>query len=374
MEVAQVLHMNGGVGDASYANNSFVQQKVLCLTKPIREEAITSLYCNTLPRSLGIADLGCSSGPNTLFVVSECIKTVEKLCQQLNHKSPEYKVFLNDLPGNDFNNIFKSLDSFKEKLYHEMESRVGPCYFSGVPGSFYGRVFPNRSLHFVHSSYSLQWLSKVPEGVDNNKGNIYISSTSPSNVVRAYYEQFQTDFSHFLKCRAEELVEGGRMVLTILGRRSDDPSSKDGCYIWELMAKALNDMVLEGIIKEEQLDTFNIPQYTPSPSEVKLEVLKEGSFALSRLEVSEVNWNWNSIDDWNSTLDFEFDRSDESLGNGGYNVAQCMRAVAEPMLISHFGEAIIEEVFSRYQKILNDRISKEKTEFINVTVLLTRKA
>lgn len=134
---------------------------MICLTKPIREEAITSLYCNTVPRSLAVADLGCSSGPNTLLVVSEFIKIVEKLCRELNHKSPEYKVFLNDLPGNDFNNIFKSLDSFKEKLCDEMESGIGPCYFSGVPGSFYGRVFPNQSLHFVHSSYSLQWLSKV---------------------------------------------------------------------------------------------------------------------------------------------------------------------------------------------------------------------
>jgi len=138
-----------------------MQQKVICLTKPIREEAITSFYCSTLPGSLAIADLGCSSGPNTLFVVSELIKTVEKLCRKLNHESPEYKVFLNDLPGNDFNNIFKSLDSFKEQLQNEMEGGIGPCYFSGVPGSFYGRVFPNRSLHFVHSSYSLQWLSKV---------------------------------------------------------------------------------------------------------------------------------------------------------------------------------------------------------------------
>ena len=47
--------------------------------------------------------------------------------------------------------------------------------------------------------------------------------------------------------------------------------------------------LLQGIIKEEKLDTFNIPLYTPSPSEVKLEVLKEGSFAINRLEVSEVN-------------------------------------------------------------------------------------
>ncbi|KAJ1411043.1 SAM dependent carboxyl methyltransferase, partial [Sesbania bispinosa] len=158
MEVAQVLRMNGGLGESSYANNSL--QKVISLTKPIREEAITSLYCSTFPRSLAIADLGCSSGPNTLFVVSEIIKAVEKLCQELKLKSPEYKVFLNDLPGNDFNNIFKSLDSFKEKLLDEMKSGIGPCYFSGVPGSFYGRVFPNQSLHFVHSSYSLQWLSK----------------------------------------------------------------------------------------------------------------------------------------------------------------------------------------------------------------------
>ncbi|XP_027348499.1 salicylate carboxymethyltransferase-like [Abrus precatorius] len=364
MEVVKVLHMKGGVGEASYANNCYIQQKVLHLTKSIREEAITSLYHNTLPRSLGIADLGCSSGPNTLFVVSEIIKTVEKLCRQLNQKSPEYKVFLNDLPGNDFNSIFKSLGSYKDKLRREIKTAVGPCYFFGVPGSFYGRVFPDRSLHFVHSSYSLQWLSKVPKGVNNNKGNIYISSTSPSNVPNAYYEQFQRDFSDFLKCRAEELVEGGCMVLTMLGRSSIDPCSKEACSIWELMATALNDMVLQGTIKEEQVDTFNIPQYAPSPFEVKLEVLKEGSFTINRLELSEVNWN---------AFEFDFEKS-ESFDDSAYNMAQCMRAVAEPMLVSHFGEAIIEEVFRRYQKILDDRMSKEKTEFVNVTILLTRKA
>ncbi|KAK7262885.1 hypothetical protein RJT34_30466 [Clitoria ternatea] len=374
MEVAQVLRMNGGVGEASYANNCFVQQKVIRLTKPIREEAITSLYCSTFPRSLAIADMGCSSGPNTLFVTSEIIKTVEKLCRELNHKSPEYKVFLNDLPGNDFNSIFRSIDSFKAKLNDEMQTRIGPCYFSGVPASFYGRVFPNSSLHFVHSSYSLQWLSKVPEGVDNNKGNIYIGSTSPSNVVKAYYEQFQRDFSLFLRCRAEELVEGGRMVLTILGRRRDDPSSKDGgCYIWELMATALNHMVLQGTIREEQVDTFNIPQYTPSPSEVKMEVFKEGSFAINRLEVSEVNWN--VLDHELNNYEYESERNESVGGDGGYNMAQCMRAVAEPLLISHFGETIIEEVFSRYQKILAERMSMERTDqFINVTILLTKKA
>ncbi|KHN36081.1 salicylate carboxymethyltransferase-like [Glycine soja] len=373
MEVTQVLHMNGGSGETSYANNSLVQQKVICLTKGMREEAISSLYRSMLPRSLAVADLGCSSGPNTFLVISEAIKSVEKLCRELNHQSPEYQIYMNDLPGNDFNNIFKSLDSFKEKLCNEIIEAghgIGSCFFNGVPGSFYGRIFPTKSLHFVHSSYSLMWLSKVPDGVENNKGNIYMASTSSLNVLKAYYEQYQKDFSLFLKCRAEEIVEGGRMVLTFLGRRSDDRSSEECCYIWELLAMALNDMVSKGIIKEEQMDTFNIPQYTPSPSEVKFEVQKEGSFSITSLEVTVVPWN--AYDNGNA-FDSECGFS-KSLSNGGYNVTKCMRAVAEPLLVSHFGEAIIEEVFSRYQQILTERMSKEKTEFVNVTISMIRRA
>lgn len=81
---------------------------------------------------------------------------------------------MNDLPGNDFNNIFKSLGFFREKLSSEVEGGVGPCYFTGVPGSFYGRIFPTKSLHFVHSSYSLQWLSQV---YNNNNNNIPMSGS-----------------------------------------------------------------------------------------------------------------------------------------------------------------------------------------------------
>ena len=72
-----------------------------------------------------------------------------------------------------------------------------------------------------------------------------MARTSPSNVLTAYYNQFQRDFSLFLKCRAAEVVEGGRMILTFLGRKSDKMYSKECCYIWELMALALNDMVLQ---------------------------------------------------------------------------------------------------------------------------------
>jgi len=122
---------------------------------------------------------------------------------------------------------------------------------------------------------------------------------------------------------------------------------------------------MQGIIKEEKLNTFNIPIYYPSPYEVKLEVITEGSFVMNQLEISEVNWN--ACDDFESELP-------ESLGDDGYNVAQCMRALAEPLLVSHFGEDVVEEIFNRYKKYLTDRNSKERTRFINITILLTKRS
>jgi jasmonate O-methyltransferase len=67
-------------------------------------------------------------------------------------------VYLNDLPDNDFNLVFKVVPSFLEK--HNGGSGgdghgVGPLVpVFGAPGSFYGRPFSTQSLHFVCSSSS----------------------------------------------------------------------------------------------------------------------------------------------------------------------------------------------------------------------------
>lgn len=371
MEVTQVLHMNGGMGEKSYDNNSLFQRKGISMTKPITEAAVTALFSaadTDLCTSLAIADLGCSSGPNTLFAMSEIITFIIDLCKATNRELLEFQVFLNDLPGNDFNTIFSSLLSrFQEKLSEHLKGKYGAsatlsCFFNGVPGSFYGRLFAQESLHLIHSSYSLHWLSQVPRGQEGNKGNIYIAKSSPPRVIRAYYEQFQRDFSMFLECRGQELVMGGRMVLTLLGRRSDDPSSKECCSIWELLAIALNQMVSEGLIEEEKLDSFNIPHYTPSPKEVRVEVKKKGLFSIDRLEVFDVNW---------SEFEPDFDLKVVSE-DGGDSLARCMRAVAEPLLVDHFGDEIMDEVFNRYRAQLAAHMSKENPAFVSVIISLKK--
>ncbi|KAL0434360.1 UNVERIFIED_CONTAM: Salicylate carboxymethyltransferase [Sesamum latifolium] len=120
-------------------------------------------------KSLCMAELGCSSGPNTLIVATEFVKLVSQLCRKHGHDQlPEFQIQLNDLPGNHFNSIFKSFaPSFHARLLQELGSSAPYYFLSGVPGSFYGRLFAAKSLHFVHSSYSLMWLSKVEQIFSN---------------------------------------------------------------------------------------------------------------------------------------------------------------------------------------------------------------
>ncbi|KAK4781102.1 hypothetical protein SAY87_017208 [Trapa incisa] len=232
-------------------------------------------------------------------------------------------------------------------------------------GSFYGRLFPKKSLHFVHSSSSLHWLSEVPQHAECNRKNISITRSSPQSAIDAYYKQFQGDFSVFLKSRAQELVPGGRMVLTMMGRRNEHPSSEERCCIWELLGMALDSMAMEGLIEDRKLVSFNVPIYMPSPTELKAQVLKEGSFLVNRLEVSEVDWSGKRAESSSSS-------NEEDGRIEGYDVAGCMRAVGESMLFNHFGQGIIKEVFRRYMLMFDDLMAKDMMGIINLTLSLTK--
>ncbi|KAL9451595.1 hypothetical protein AB3S75_013207 [Citrus x aurantiifolia] len=362
MVVVSVPCMNGGRGETSYAKNSDIQRTVISKAWPFLEETIKDMFSSSFPGCFNVADLGCSSGPNTLLVISKIMETIHKLYHQENKKLPEFQVFLNDLPGNDFNSIFESLPDFYKRI---KKDKFGPCFIAGMPGSFYERLFQSRSINFTHSSYSVHWLSKVPENLETNKRNIYITKSSPPSVCQAFLEQFQRDFSAFLSLRSEEIVSGGRMFLTFIGRSIADPSSKDCCRLWELLTKALIQLVNEGLVEEADVDSFNLPCYFPCEEEVISIVREQGSFILDTFESFEVNWD-PSDDVNNKSFVFNKDRC-------GQNVANSIRAVTEPTLASHFGNAVIDPLFARFATLVAEHLAVEKTKHISLVISMTRK-
>ncbi|GMP23316.1 hypothetical protein CsSME_00000957 [Camellia sinensis var. sinensis] len=157
-KVNEVLFMNRGEGESSYAQNSSFTQQVASMAQPALENAVETLFSRDFHlQALNAADLGCAAGPNTFAVISTIKRMMEKKCRELNCQTLELQVYLNDLFGNDFNTLFKGLSS--EVIGNKCEEV--PCYVMGVPGSFHGRLFPRNSLHLVHSSYSVHWLTQV---------------------------------------------------------------------------------------------------------------------------------------------------------------------------------------------------------------------
>ncbi|KAL4387591.1 hypothetical protein GQ457_09G025230 [Hibiscus cannabinus] len=359
MAANKVLPMNAADHELSYANNSFLQEAVISKVTPIIEESVSDMFKEICPTSIKVADLGCSSGPNTFRTISQVIDTIHGICKRQQSALPEFEMLLNDLPENDFNSVFESVPGFIQRLKKEKGDGVQErCFICGVAGSFYRRLFPTKSLHIVLSSYALMWLSKVPVGVENNKGNIHMTRTSPPNVTKAYADQFQKDFTSFLSMRSEEIIPQGRMVLTFMARETPSPSNDD--YILDLVAKSLLDLVSQGVVEEADVDSFNLPIYAPCKEEVAEIVEREGSFQINSLQVFEVGGD-----------DMVFD--DNICMQAGEIAANGARASLEPIICSHFGDAVIDKLFTRFATIAADSLSPVNYKRVNIVVSLTKK-
>jgi indole-3-acetate O-methyltransferase len=295
-----VLAMNGGDGDTSYARVSLSYQlRTIQVIKPLLEREICEhMSFDNLKGEDGVfrvADLGCATGINTLLVVDTIVRAVQTKCSSRSFEVPEFQVYFADLPSNDFNSLLRSLPPHERLTDRAHKKDEDERYFSEPPetrsyfaavisGTFYKRLFPSRSLHFCHTSSSLHWLSQVPNSVvdrsspDWNGGAIHIST---DDVGAAYLSQFRKDFSAFLAARAEEMVPGGYMFVCLTGRNSADLKEQGAIgHISHHMEAAFNELVKEGVIEKEKVDSFNLPLFCPNVEEFESIVKTETSFEI----------------------------------------------------------------------------------------------
>ncbi|CAN8238750.1 unnamed protein product [Cochlearia groenlandica] len=357
--VLNSLPMSGGDGPNSYSKNSQIQRRTTTLLKDkidtlIKEKLnARTLISNT--NTIHIADLGCATGPNTFFLVQDIIKSIETTLEPTNTSpKPEFLVYFNDLPNNDFNTLFTSLP--KDKTYFAI----------GVPGSFYSRIIPKSSVHMVVAVGATHWLSSVPKVVLDksskawNKGKVHYSNAS-KEVVRAYEEQFGKDMEKFLEGRAKEIVSGGLLVVGMCGiPHGMDFSNLGDSVMYDSMAHVLIEMQSQGLVSEEQVDTFNIPIYSASPEEVTILVEKNGFFAVESMELMD------------PTAWLKRPMNDEDVRQW----MVCIKATMGSLFISHFGEHLLDGIFERLTTKLvglTEKIESSYREKVMLFFALKRK-
>ncbi|KAL6281654.1 hypothetical protein ACE6H2_018535 [Prunus campanulata] len=346
-KLSEAYPMKAGDGPNSYAKNSAYQKGVVGAAKELLNRAIAEkldveifLSSNTFH----IADLGCSVGPNTFLSVENILEAVEFKYQ-----------------GQGFNSQIPEFQ-YKGTLLFTQSRRY---YAAGVPGSFYCRIFANASIHLVHSSYALHWHSRVPKEVVDidspawNKGRIHYSN-STEEVVRAYEVQYAEDMECFLHARAQEIVYGGLMVLIIPGRPNGTPHSRTSLnVVYQLLGSCLMDLARKGVVRDEKVDSFNIPIYNTSPRELQAAVEKNGCFSTEKME------NLPHI----SAFDIE------NVTRRAQLIAYHVRAATEGLIKQQFGDEILDELFGLYSKKLEQQPSIfESVKAINFLVVLKCKA
>ncbi|MQL92639.1 hypothetical protein Taro_025267 [Colocasia esculenta] len=357
-ELHRILCMQGGEDDGSYAKNSEAPASAVALSKPLLEVAIRSMKLFAGEASIRIADLGCATGHNTLSTMDFLVGSLRQRYEEEFGCVPEFEAFFSDLPSNDFNSLFRSLSVFPDK-------KKRPFYAAGVPGSFYDRLFPKGKLHLAVSLSALHWLSQIPESVLDrrspawNKGRAWIDGAK-EEVVEAYARQSSEDLKAFLRCRREEIMEGGLLFLLMAGRPGSqppanqlgDPESRAKHPFTGTMDQAWADLLNEGLIDEETRDSFNIPAYMRSTEEVRKAFEECSGFEIQKLE-------FQRIVEHSKEKQEEWIKDPDSYGMAKANL---VRATLKPIAEAHLGPALSEELFRRFQ-----RRSSEDTTMLHKT-------
>ncbi|KAF5735675.1 gibberellic acid methyltransferase 2 [Tripterygium wilfordii] len=366
----RVLCMQGGDDDGSYAKNSEAPASAITLCKPMLLTAIQSmkLFFNNNEEggddSLRIADLGCATGYNTLATIDMVVESLRRrYVEECSCFEPEFEVFFSDLPSNDFNSLFKSLSGNKSRNY----------YAAGVPGSFYRRLFAKRKLHIAVSLSALHWLSQIPDAVVDkaspawNKGRAWIDGAK-KEVVEAYAKQSEKDMEDFLRCRKEEMVQGGILFMLMGGRPGSqlpenqlgDPDSRAKHPFTNSMDQAWQDLLNEGLIDEETRDGFNIPAYMRSMEEVENAIRKCGGFEIQRME-------YKKIVEHSEDKQQEWIKDPVSYGRAKANL---VRATLRPIVEALLGPYLSYQLFKRFEnRVSSDFTLLHKTLFYGVIVV-----
>uniref|UniRef100_J3M2E7 Jasmonate O-methyltransferase n=1 Tax=Oryza brachyantha TaxID=4533 RepID=J3M2E7_ORYBR len=306
---------------------------------------------------LTAADLGCACGLNTLVIADTIVQHMTRMCGA--SCSTEFCFYFSDLPGNDFNTLFQ--------LLSQHAAAAAGYFAAAVPGSFHDRLFPERSINVFTSTFCLQWLSQVPEGVADkqspayNKGKVFVHGASDATGA-AYRWQFHSDMARFLRCRAAELSSGGAMFLVCLGRPSSVSSTDQGgaqLLYGAMFEDAWNDLVDGEVIDGEKMDGFNVPAYAATLEEFREAVDADGSFEINRLELAMGNPIVADGPDGPRAV--------------GRTVANYVRSLLGPLVVAHVGGAVADELFVRMQGHAEARAQElvEKMRFPHIVCSLT---
>jgi hypothetical protein len=233
-------------GHGAYNRSSCVQAAGSAPAVPLLECAAETLLLANAPDPIVIADYGSSEGRNSLAPMRTAIAALRKRVGA----DRAISVVHTDMPGNDFTTLFQTLETDPES-YARGDTAVFP---SAVGRSFYQQILPTGSVTLGWSSWSIQWLSRIPGPVQDH---VYADYSHDFAARTAYKAQSADDWQAFLAARGKELRPGGRLVVLTVAVGDDGDIGYRPMV--DIMYYAILDLADEGFVRSEEVHRMVIP-------------------------------------------------------------------------------------------------------------------
>ncbi len=353
----------GMKGGGYYDANSKEQRSALNAFLPWLEAAITDL-----PSPAGEAwhalDIGSSEGANAIFAMNRLVSALRR------HTDLPVWALFDDLPTNDFNQLFSNLFPQGQSAFSELN-----LFPAAIGGSAFGRLVPSNSLHIATTFNAIGFFETRPEALLPNfilpmlpnPLNSREGVTVMENELKPFQEQAHQDLCRFYVARKAELVSGGKLLVQVFGRNE---TQSTGHGICDVLSDALLDFVEANMLPRSFYDEFVFPAYYRSIEELIAPIQTETELA-SAFRIEQAEWRDVPVP-FNDALTQTGDQS-----AWAHSYTSFLRAFTEPVVAAALPDELpqkntIDQIYQRVERLLLDHPKQYEFHFISIAALLTR--
>jgi hypothetical protein len=350
----------GMKGDGFYNSHSSAQRAAMDAFLPWIEEAVAQIALAP-GESLHCLDIGTSEGSNAIHAASRIIRRFRTVSNQ-----PVW-YFFDDLPTNDFNQLFANLFPDGDPAISEANVFTG-----AIGGSAYGPLVPPGSLHVATTFNALGFLETkpaaalphfilpMPPGPCAPREGVGVTE----NEQIPYRLQAAADLEKFFAARADELVSGGRLLVQVYGR-NDKVSTSHGIY--DALSDGLLDSVDAGLIPHRVYEDLVFPIYFRTLEELIAPLDENSAFRIEATDTRE------SPVPFNAALNEAGDANAWAASYTGF-----LRAFSESILAAALPADLrnaetLDSIYSRIKDRLAADPARYPLRFISIGALLCKK-
>ena len=358
----------GMKGGGYYDDHSQYQRATAASAAQLIGESVAAAPLPDQEQMFVIADYGSATGRNSAASVRLAVDAV-----RARRADQAVAVIHNDLPRNDWNELFANVASAPNSYVHAAGPAVLPLA-SAV--SFFEPAAPSASVHLGVSFSAAHWLRAQPDIV--LPGGFYFCEATGENRA-ALATQAAADWVAFLSARAADLAPGGRLVVQTVGTEPADPPDGPRVTARKLMlamSEVAGELVADGSLDRSSVDRYILPVYARTPAEARAPLEGQGAPLQDAFELIECRTDPVAnpyLEKW---------CTDRDAAAYGRDYSAFVRAFTESSLREHLvppgtADAQAGELLDRYFTLLAERFAadpeRDRFEDWTLTVVLARR-